>query len=159
MTDDFFSNIDGGFEDFQGPDSAAGMLALISELPEPTDSESLPSTEPKADEVQLSRNVAIESMKNAQKITELALRQVFILAKSSDSPRAWEVLSTLLKTNIDASKTILDSTEPKSNNIETQNNVTNNIQNTIIQSSEDIFSFLNEDDPVEMIDVSPSEDQ
>lgn len=147
MSDDFFENIDNGVEDFT-EGAMEAILKLTDELPETVNSESL-STEAISPEIQ-NRNMdfVLKNLKNSNTVTELAIKQVFKLAAASDSPRAWEVLSQLIKTQIDSSKTIADiiKDDKKANGNVTNNITQNNITQNNVMTTEDVMNLLADND-------------
>lgn len=94
-----------------------------------------------------------KARKNIQNIIEQgddALKEMMDLAKQSESPRAFEVASTLMKTLLDANKDFVDMSTKKKYAIEERNgpkeaaqtNVTNN---NLILSTVDLLKMIKGD--------------
>lgn len=97
-----------------------------------------------------------KARKNIEKIIELggeSLSEMISLAKQSESPRAFEVASTLMKTLLDANRDFVDIStrkkyakeeilNPKEEEKQTQTNVTNN---NLILSTADLLKMIKGD--------------
>lgn len=87
---------------------------------------------------------------NVQNIIEMgddAVREMVEIAKQSESPRAFEVVSTLMKTLLDANKDFVDlSTKKKYAQEDKPQNETNVTNNNLIVSTADLLKMLKDDD-------------
>ena len=94
-----------------------------------------------------------KARKNIQNIIEQgddALKEMMDLAKQSESPRAFEVASTLMKTLLDANKDFVDMSTKKKYAIEEKNGPkeaaqTNVVNNNLILSTADLLKMIKGD--------------
>lgn len=96
-------------------------------------------------------NTSRENMHSLIETGNEALQEAIALAKSSDQPRAWEVVATLMKTIIDANQVMINNhglkadakKKNKANGEETSpstQSVTNN--NVFVGSTEELYDML-----------------
>jgi hypothetical protein len=94
-----------------------------------------------------------KARKNIQNIIEKgddALKEMMDLAKQSESPRAFEVASTLMKTLLDANKDFVDMSTKKKYAVEEKNGPkeaaqTNVVNNNLILSTADLLKMIKGD--------------
>ena len=144
-------------------DSALGLRpiaeALAEEQPSPTDdSDTLPVTVDGSTNVIVPVNIeedetyrdieqARSNIKNIIEKGDESLKEMIELAKQSESPRAFEVASTLMKTLLDANKDFVDMSMKKKyqreelsgSKEEAKTNVTNN---NLIISTADLLKMM-----------------
>jgi len=93
--------------------------------------------------------LARQNVKNIIELGDDAVKEMVEIAKQSESPRAFEVVSTLMKTLLDANKDYVDiSTKKKfaqDDKPEKETNVTNN---NLIVSTADLLKMVKGDDNV-----------
>ena len=91
--------------------------------------------------------LARQNVKNIIELGDDAVKEMVEIAKQSESPRAFEVVSTLMKTLLDANKDYVDiSTKKKfaqDDKPEKETNVTNN---NLIVSTADLLKMIKGDD-------------
>lgn len=152
MSDEFFSNIDNGVEDFSDNTGNVINEILGTSLPDVVDEEKVPSTEISQKEFDKNINLVLSNLKSVAKISDQASRDIYQLAKTSDHPRAYEVLATLLKTTIDANKGIVDvMKQSKDKETKTENNQNNITQNNYFSTTDIIDN--------EILDVTPENNE
>lgn len=87
---------------------------------------------------------------NVQNIIEMgddAVREMIEIAKQSESPRAFEVVSTLMKTLLDANKDYVDiSSKKKFERTDGSSRQTNVTNNNLIVSTADLLRMMKGDD-------------
>lgn len=97
-------------------------------------------------------NSSRENMHSLIESAKDALEEAITLAKSSDQPRAWEVVATLIKTITDANQVLINNhglkADAKKKNkangeepVQGPSQVTNN--NVFVGSTEELFDMLN----------------
>jgi len=96
--------------------------------------------------------LARSNIQNIINVGDDSLKDMIDLAKQSESPRAFEVASTLMKTLLDANKEFIDVSTKKKDTIEkTKNsqgggNTTNVTNNNLILSTTDLLKKLKGDE-------------
>jgi len=121
-------------------DDALGMRPLV-EVEEKRDTEVvvLPTTETTEEDLQLAKN----NIKDVMETGKDAIEEMSLLAKQSESPRAFEVLATLMKTMLKANKDYVDTSMKKHNLSKTEpNSVTNVTNNNLVMSTADVLKML-----------------
>lgn len=103
---------------------------------------------PIQDEHEKDLELARQNVKNIIEMGDDAVREMTEIAKQSESPRAFEVVSTLMKTLLDANKDYVDISSKKKfekgDKPQQENNVTNN---NLIVSTADLLKMLKGDEP------------
>ena len=91
--------------------------------------------------------LARQNVKNIIEMGDDAVKEMVEIAKQSESPRAFEVVSTLMKTLLDANKDFVDISSKKKyaqeDKLPQETNVTNN---NLIVSTADLLKMLKGDD-------------
>jgi hypothetical protein len=91
--------------------------------------------------------LARANVKNIIELGDDAVKEMVEIAKQSESPRAFEVVSTLMKTLLDANKDYVDiSTKKKYAQEEQPQQETNITNNNLIVSTADLLKMLKGDD-------------
>jgi hypothetical protein len=105
--------------------------------------EIVPVEEEHANDIELARQ-------NVQNIIEMgddAVKEMVEIAKQSESPRAFEVVSTLMKTLLDANKDFVDlSSKKKFESSDKPQNETNVTNNNLIVSTADLLKMIKGED-------------
>lgn len=109
--------------------------------------ETLPTTQVEDDETILDIEQARGNIKNIIEQGDDALKEMISLAKQSESPRAFEVASTLMKTLLDANKDFVEMSTKKKYAIEEKNGPkeaaqTNITNNNLILSTADLLKMI-----------------
>lgn len=133
-------------EDFTADDTAV--------VPFFADSVSVVSTTVAADDDETVQDIEIarSNIKNIIEYGDDSLREMINLAKQSESPRAYEVAATLMKTLLDANKDFVDMSMKKKYAKEEIINpkddaaTTNVTNNNLILSTADLLKMLKGDD-------------
>ena len=142
-------------------DEALGLRPIVSENAVTVSNEveeNLPTVVPDVSEADLlARDENLQDIEKARKnietIVELgndSLNEMIALAKQSESPRAFEVAATLMKTLLDANRDFVDISmrkkyakeeilNPKK---EEESNVTNVTNNNLILSTADVLKMM-----------------
>jgi hypothetical protein len=117
-------------------------------IPAPIEEPSVPAIA-SDDENVSDMELARKNVKNIIEMGDDAVKEMVEIAKQSESPRAFEVVSTLMKTLLDANKDYVDistkkkyATEEKNGGKPEQQNVTNN---NLILSTADLLKMLKGD--------------
>lgn len=99
------------------------------------------------DEHQRDLELARQNVKNIIEMGDDAVSEMVEIAKQSESPRAFEVVSTLMKTLLDANKDYVDISSKKKfekgDKPQQETNVTNN---NLIVSTADLLKMIKGDD-------------
>jgi hypothetical protein len=91
-------------------------------------------------------DLARANVKNIIELGDDAVKEMVEIAKQSESPRAFEVVSTLMKTLLDANKDYVDiSTKKKYAQEEQPQQETNITNNNLIVSTADLLKMLKGD--------------
>lgn len=102
---------------------------------------------PIEDEHERDLELARQNVKNIIEMGDDAVTEMVEIAKQSESPRAFEVVSTLMKTLLDANKDYVDISSKKkfekSDRPQQETNVTNN---NLIVSTADLLKMIKGDD-------------
>lgn len=102
----------------------------------------IPST-PEEDEHQADLELARQNVKNIIEMGDDAVAEMVEIAKQSESPRAFEVVSTLMKTLLDANKDYVDiSSKKKFEKGDKPQNETNVTNNNLIVSTADLLKMI-----------------
>lgn len=87
--------------------------------------------------------LARKNVKNIIELGDDAVKEMVTIAKQSESPRAFEVVSTLMKTLLDANKDYVDiSTKKKYAQDDKPQNETNVTNNNLIVSTADLLKMI-----------------
>ena len=88
--------------------------------------------------------LARKNVKNIIEMGDDAVKEMVTIAKQSESPRAFEVVSTLMKTLLDANKDFVDISSKKkfAEETEPQKNETNVTNNNLIVSTADLLKMI-----------------
>lgn len=101
---------------------------------------------PAEDEHQADLELARQNVKNIIEMGDSAVQEMVEIAKQSESPRAFEVVSTLMKTLLDANKDYVDISSKKKfekgDKPQQETNVTNN---NLIVSTADLLKMIKGD--------------
>lgn len=101
---------------------------------------------PAEDEHQTDLELARQNVKNIIEMGDSAVQEMVEIAKQSESPRAFEVVSTLMKTLLDANKDYVDISSKKKfekgDKPQQETNVTNN---NLIVSTADLLKMMKGD--------------
>ena len=115
--------------------------------------DSLPAEVPKGeivpivDEHEKDLELARQNVKNIIEMGDDAINEMVEIAKQSESPRAFEVVSTLIKTLLDANKDYVDiSSKKKFESSEKPQQETNVTNNNLIVSTADLLKMIKGDD-------------
>jgi hypothetical protein len=104
---------------------------------------------PIEDEHERDLELARQNVKNIIEMGDDAVAEMVEIAKQSESPRAFEVVSTLMKTLLDANKDYVDISSKKKfekgDKPQQETNVTNN---NLIVSTADLLKMIKGDDSV-----------
>lgn len=105
----------------------------------------LPSVEIADDENVNDMELARQNVKNIIEMGDDAVKEMVEIAKQSESPRAFEVVSTLMKTLLDANKDFVDISSKKKMAKDEQEHgkpETNVVNNNLIVSTADLLKML-----------------
>jgi hypothetical protein len=140
-------------------DTIAENLGLrpLSEIEESTEEETLPAVQQDLFPAELEANakeniqdieLARQNVRNIIDLGDDAVREMVEIAKQSESPRAFEVVSTLMKTLLDANKEYVEiSGKKKYAKEETgEKPATQVTNNNLIVSTADLLKMLKGDD-------------
>lgn len=128
------------------PATEQDMNKMESQLPAnsfDTDQPNLPAVQTKEAEENL-RDIEL-AKKNIENIISLgddAVKEMVEIAKQSESPRAFEVVSTLMKTLLDANKDYVDMSTKKRYAKEEHKTETNVTNNNLIVSTADLLKMI-----------------
>jgi hypothetical protein len=93
--------------------------------------------------------LARQNVKNIIEMGDDAVKEMVEIAKQSESPRAFEVVSTLMKTLLDANKDFVDiSSKKKFEQEDAPAKETNVTNNNLIVSTADLLKMIKGDDNV-----------
>ena len=127
---------------------AADEKDLPVEVEEETSN--LPSTEVVEDDENVNdMELARQNVKNIIEMGDDAVKEMVEIAKQSESPRAFEVVSTLMKTLLDANKDFVDISSKKKMARDEQEHgkpETNVVNNNLIVSTADLLKMLKGED-------------
>ena len=98
------------------------------------------------DEHQADLELARQNVKNIIEMGDDAVAEMVEIAKQSESPRAFEVVSTLMKTLLDANKDYVDiSSKKKFEKADKPQSETNVTNNNLIVSTADLLKMIKGD--------------